>query len=253
MMLARAKKGVQESPPSLLKPIIISPPFGTYLNFSWATSVKGTWTAEPRKGSKILRAMKTIRRVDGGWVNRMGLLNKGMQRYSFKKDDVIYSLTSVSGEDFHEWDIVFYCMPHNKIIELNVSCPNATLDGISKKHLENFHANSKLVIIKLPPDNKVAMRVVRDAVSVGITHFHCCNTLPSDRGGISGEAVKSRALFLIMNIKREFPDTTVIGGGGIYTPQDVRDYREVGADHFSLATIWFTPWKVDKVINEIYS
>ena len=254
-MLARAKKGVQESPPSLLKPIIISPPFGTYINVSWATSVKGTWTVSPRPGSKILRAMKTIRKVDGGWVNKMGLLNNGIQNYSLDRDDVIYSITSTTGEDANwgsEWDMFFPLMPQDKIIELNLSCPNAILKVINQRHLEKFHDNCKLVIVKLPPDNKEAMSIVRDAVSVGITHFHCCNTLPSEKGGISGNAVKNRALFLIMNIKREFPETTVIGGGGIYTPQDVRDYREAGADHFSLATIWFTPWKVDKVIEEIY-
>lgn len=51
---------------SNLKRIIISPPFGTYLNFDWATSVKGTWTAFPRPGNRVLRAIRTMRHVEGG-------------------------------------------------------------------------------------------------------------------------------------------------------------------------------------------
>ena len=53
-------------------------------------------------------------------------------------------------------------------------------------------------------------------------------------------------------IKFEINDLTIIGGGGIYRPRDVRDYRDAGVDHYSLSTIWFTPSKVEAVKEEIY-
>lgn len=40
----------------------------------------------------------------------------------------------------------------------------------------------------------------------------------------------------------------MIAGGGIYGPQQLRQYQRAGAQHFSLATIWFTPWRVAKVV-----
>ena len=38
-----------------------------------------------------------------------------------------------------------------------------------------------------------------------------------------------------------------LAGGGIYSKEDVDRYRDNGADHFSLGTICFTPWKIKSV------
>ena len=46
-------------------------------------------------------------------------------------------------------------------------------------------------------------------------------------------------------------DVTIIAGGGIYTKQDVIDYRNAGADDFSISTAWITkPWNVKEIYNE---
>ena len=87
---------------------------------------------------------------------------------------------------------------------------------------------------------------------LGIRKIHLSNTIPTDKGGLSGYPLKKVNLSIVENvIKLELEDTEIIAGGGIYTPQDVIDYKNVGATSFSLSTIWFTPWKVKPVLKEI--
>ena len=75
------------------------------------------------------------------------------------------------------------------------------------------------------------------------------NTLDIGNGGLSGVEVKKFNLHYIPKIQKEFPELEIIAGGGIYTPQDVFDYASLGIENFSLSTIFFTPWKVKKVLN----
>ena len=74
--------------------------------------------------------------------------------------------------------------------------------------------------------------------------------MPTKKGGVSGAKLKKRNLQLVKFVSNNY-NFEIIAGGGIYTPQDVRDYAEAGAKHFSLSTVWFTPWRVKKVIEEI--
>ena len=89
------------------------------------------------------------------------------------------------------------------------------------------------------------------ADNAGFSAVHLCNTMPTPRGGQSGSMLKSLSLKWVERSKQICPNMKVIAGGGIYTPQDVIDYHNAGADYFSLATIWFTPWRVKKVVQQI--
>ena len=239
-----------------LQQIIISPPFGTYINVEWATSVTGTHTALARPGSRVLQFLKTVRPVRNGWVNKIGLINKGVEAYDYSNPHYLYSVAAVA--DKKEWDIILDAIPCNRMIELNVGCPNVSMAWPLRRHLAAFRLKSKLVVLKLPPPSLCSLGVkwknlIRLAFSVGITHFHTSNTIQTKKGGQSGRAIKPRALLAIDFIKTEFPESVVIAGGGIYRPYDVCDYREAGATHFSLATIWFTPWLVPAIVKEIRS
>lgn len=48
----------------------------------------------------------------------------------------------------------------------------------------------------------------------GWRQFHCSNTVPVDEGGLSGKSVKPHSLKLSEYISTNYPDTTVIAGGG---------------------------------------
>ena len=54
-----------------------------------------------------------------------------------------------------------------------------------------------------------------------------CNKCDYIFGGLSGPSVKPYSLDLIRYIKSKYKDTVVIGGGGIRSIKDVKDYKEV--------------------------
>ena len=58
----------------------ISPPFGNYLNLDKCISIKGSFTLEPRDGL-FKQIMKTLYfdTYYWGWVNKIGLRNKGIE------------------------------------------------------------------------------------------------------------------------------------------------------------------------------
>ena len=234
----------------ILPPIIISPPFGHYLHFSDAASVKGTYTAFPRPGNRLLRALKTVRKVPGGWVNKIGLANPGVASIRNFNSRNIYSFAIISDPE-KEWTTILEKLRDGLIIEINPSCPNTEKNLLPSEITLKLTLLLHELIIKLSPIYHYSFDVVEKAIGCGIDTFHCCNTIPTDLGGRSGNLLKQYSLHLIDKIKEKYPDVTIIGGGGIYTPQDVIDYHNAGAEHFSLATIFFTPWKVPKVIKEI--
>lgn len=239
-----------------LKDVIISPPFGNYLKFSWATSVAGTFTLRRRPGI-IKQAIKTIRLTDRGWVNRMGLRNKGVENIRSIDNSKIYSVSAIS--NYFDWTQILMYLSHNNLsaemVELNISCPNVhpgLEPGISFELAKKYSRAFKVVIAKLPPTIE-SISLFGKYYWYGIKTFHLCNTVPVDKGGLSGREVKAQSLYIINKIRTLYPhdNYTIIGGGGIYTPQDIVDYRNAGADHFSLSTIWFTPWKVISVVRFI--
>ena len=235
----------------LIHRTVISPPFGTYISLPQATSVKGTFTAHKRKG-KWLQIIKTLRKVPGGWRNQIGLRNAGVRCCYYTNVDPIYSFAAI--DSIEEWDkIIDSNMPFHMKAEINVSCPNAKHALPTKHNLYRFVINCRTAIVKLPPNVDNILNIVDTAIEAGIDTFHCCNTLPSPQGGISGQQLKPYSLKIIELIKNRYPTASIIGGGGIYSVQDVKDYANAGAEHFSLATVWFTPWKVKQIYDYIKS
>lgn len=238
-----------------MKDVIISPPFGTWLNLAWTTSVIGTFTYEKRPG-RFLQGIRTIRPTKGGWVNKVGLKNSGLQNpdmvFKIKKFKELDTIISIHGFDYTEWLLLHHWFLNNELnditLEMNISCPNVITTDFNTRAFGLFTNDFKNIIVKLPPNN---IELFRSAYDSGIRIFHCCNTLPTYRGGESGSILKPLSLEMIRQIRKEVDDVTIIGGGGIYTPEDVIDYHNAGADKFSLSTIFFTPWKISAVKQQI--
>ena len=59
--------------------LFISPPFGNYVNLPNTIPITGSFTLQPRKGL-FMQIIKTLRYSfeHGGWVNKIGLRNKGL-------------------------------------------------------------------------------------------------------------------------------------------------------------------------------
>lgn len=231
----------------MIKKILISPPFGHYLNFSWATSVDGTFTLERRNGL-IKQCIKTIRPIPGGWINKIGFRNPGIKNVKkFKK----YKIYSVSGMDrLTDWRIIMDYIPPHNMVELNVGCPNIQESSMSYDILLEYKSRFSFVSMKIPPTEK-ARYYIDLANMAGIDAIHLCNTIPTKNGGESGKRLKLESLKWISYSLTQNSKMPIIGGGGIYEPQDVIDYHNAGASYFSLGTIWFNPWKIPAVIRAI--
>lgn len=230
----------------LPKRFIISPPFGNYISKPWATSVLGSFTLHRRSGL-IRQAFKTIRPIPDGWVNRMGLRNPGLENIWSWDETKIYSVAAAGNQE--QWPMLLEAIPKGMMVELNLSCPN--LDYKEVMYDFSPYTEKFLLIAKLPP-NGTTMDMLHRCYSMGIRFFHLCNTLPTDRGGESGKRLREYSIEAIKKARDAYGnDINIIGGGGIYTPDDLQRYKEAGATYFSLATIWFTPWKVKPIIGSV--
>lgn len=234
-------------------PIIISPPFGTYFRPSWATPVLGSFTPRERPG-RFWRALKTIRPVRGGWRNDIGLRNPGIGSIQEVDGRCIYSIAAFNDIEWHvAFELLSSVVGHERavMVELNVTCPN-TLQDLPE--WQTYHVVQEYfdwVSVKLPCDMGRALRIAERALDAGLGVFHCTNAKRRVDGSYSGAAPREMALHLCEWVKRRWPETVVIGGGGIYTAEHARRFKDVGADHISLCTGLTRPWNIRGIRREI--
>ena len=209
----------------------------------------GTFTWQQRRGL-IKQCLKTIRPVKGGWRNSIGFRNPGMSNIkrftgSMRRGRDLYSIAALDSD----WSPFITQMPDGLTIEINIGCPTVGSYTISDDDINLFVKCFPELKVKLSPT--VDLDYIKRLHSLGVNKFHLSNTLPSNEGGISGYPLKRISLTLVektatMNLEK----LHIIAGGGIYKPQDIKDYRDAGANSFSLSTIWFTPWRVPAVYRE---
>lgn len=231
----------------------ISAPFGNYLKFKNAISVAGTFTVLPRPG-RVSQILKTLRyvRTDAGWSwrNKLGLRNPGLE---VAQRTVGYDkILSVAAIDNTDWTSIYKSISADRNIELNVSCPNLDShnDTTTWENFDKFpnKMTSQCCIVKIPPN--ATEKFIDNIVDMGYKQIHASNTLPTEQGGLSGKILIPHTLRIIKYIKRKHPHIKIIAGGGVTTPADVRIYKCAGADHISLGSVCFTPWKIKRIINE---
>lgn len=240
---------------SHLHPLIISAPFGNYVQPGDCTPTLGTFTNERRPG-RLMQIIRTVRYSPslGAWVNKIGLRNPGIDwltaRVREAKVSVADKLVSVHGFDAQQWDrllgVAAGLAPLG--IELNMSCPNIGHvnwpEWLFERAAERAAAAGHIVVVKVPPVNYRQM--VEQALGAGVRHIHCCNTIPVPAGGVSGKPLKPVALQCIRDVRsvaasKNINDLRIIGGGGITTPTDIDDYAAAGANHFAIGTKCFNP------------
>lgn len=234
----------------MLKKFLISPPFGSYIERDWATSVVGSFTLEKRPGL-IKQTIKTLRPIKGGWVNSIGFRNKGIKNVDFNilddKDSRLISIAGIGGDS--DWRQMANQIPNECMVEINVGCPNVGSYSIARSIILEYVDKFNLVTLKIPPTQEAMTMAINSYKHCGIKYVHISNTIPTERGGESGKRLKDLNIPFIKHMKLMLPDINIIGGGGIYSPQDLIDYKNAGADYYSLATVWFTPWKIKKIVD----
>ena len=231
----------------------ISAPFGNYLKFKNATSVAGTFTVLPRKG-RLKQIIKTLRYVktDAGWSwrNKLGLRNPGLEVAQRTVNfDKILSVAAINQTD---WTSIYNSISADRNIELNVSCPNLDShnDTTTWENFDKFPSKmrNRYCIVKIPPN--ATEEFIDNIVDKGYKQIHASNTLPTEQGGLSGKILMPHTLGIIRYIKRKHPYVEVIAGGGVSSIKDAKIYLSAGADHISLGSVCFTPWKIKKIIAD---
>ena len=218
--------------------LFISPPFGNYINLPYTVPIRGSFTLNERPG-KWSQIVKTLRYKStfGGWVNKIGLRNPGIDYAikTYKKGQII----SIAIMDKNELPILLKKIPQDMDIELNISCPNTDKHMINEGVSSFLNKKRKWCILKLSPTEE--FKNIDNYYTQGFRQFHCSNTIPTPLGGLSGPMLKYYNYILIKYIKKKFPDTEIIAGGGIQSINDIDFYKHIGATHFSISSVLFSP------------
>jgi len=219
--------------------LFINPPFGNYINLPKTISIRGSFTLEPRPGiiSQIFKTLRYSYKYQG-WINKIGLRNKGIDYAisTYQKDQII-SIAILKSSDIN---LINSKIPSDMNIEVNISCPNIEKNKITGlKNLLN--KKRKWCILKLSPITKDYE--IDEYYKIGFRQFHCCNTIPIDKGGLSGPKLIPYVSNQIKYIKKKYPETIVIAGGGIRSWNDILNYLDLNANHVGISTIIFNPIK----------
>ena len=231
--------------------LFISPPFGNYIHLPNTMSIKGSYTLKPRSGL-ILQIFKTLRYDRGlrGWVNKIGLRNPGidygLKHYNYKTD--IISIAIMNKNEINEF---VKKIPEDTNLEINISCPNTDKHMVNEGIHVFLNPKRTWCIIKLSPT--IDETLIDSYYKQGFRQFHCSNTLPVKNGGQSGSILIPFNNKLITYIKNKYNDTTIIAGGGIYNYNTLLHYKYLGASHFSLSTIFFSPFKTFSFLYKYYN
>jgi len=235
--------------------IFISAPFGNYIKSKRTISVHGTFTRNPR-GNRLWSVLKSLRydRRLGGWVNKLGLPNPGLHQglcnVDNKPSDVL-SISEIKRGDFQKMNNI---IPLNQSLEINFSCPNLgkklPLDGAG---IFTKVKSREWCIAKLSPltDGDELEFVIEH---LGFKQIHLSNTLPlpNGRGGLSGATLKPYTLELIDLVREQWGNRVeIIAGGGVSDFGGVMDYLKAGANHVSLGSVCFNPFKLRKLIKSL--
>ena len=226
----------------------ISAPFGNYIKPKGTIPVTGTFTLNAR-GNRFWAVLKTLRynSAQSGWVNRLGLPNPGI-REGLKKESTVISIAEIDKGDFQRLNVL---IPENQSIELNLSCPNLN-KKLSWESAKCFNSEkrewciAKLSPLTTPEELKFVVEFL------GFTQLHFSNTLPTVQGGLSGPMLRGYTTELIDLARSEYGNSVeIIAGGGVSDFGSVTNYLSNGADHVSIGSVCFNPFKLRKLLRKL--
>ena len=231
----------------------IAAPFGNWIKPVGCIPVTGTFTLHAR-GNVLWSVLRTLRWNSKlqGWTNNLGLPNPGVKVGLHKhiRGEVL-SIAEIERNDFKK---LYREIPEGIDIELNLSCPNLQNRNLPWDSTEIFARNKekrKWCICKVSPT--VTPEDLEFLITkLGFTQIHASNTLPIQHfGGLSGRTLIPYTLDIIRLIREEWPEVTIIAGGGVADFSGVYEYLNGGADHVSLGSVCFNPLALRKILKKI--
>ena len=256
---------------------------GDYLaDFPYAAYVPKTVTADARTGNPAPRVTETA----SGMVNAIGLENPGihawirqLSRWTTLRQPVIVSVGGnepaqyaavVAALEAHLAEAPAGTAPRIEGYELNVSCPNvssglqigadpaATAEVVAACR----EATDRFLLAKLTPNVRDVTEAGAAALGAGADGLSLVNTFKAlvlDRqtlkpflgnrtGGLCGPAIKPIALRMVAEVAQAFPDTPIVGMGGVMTGQDVLEFIACGATAVAVGAANFTAFEAPQRI-----
>ena len=205
----------------------------------------------------------------GGMLNSIGLQNIGVERFLAEvlpglgrfPARVVVNLFGYELDDYARLAARVDPCPGIAAVELNVSCPNVKKGGIQFGHdpevLERLvrsvrGATGKPLIVKLSPNATDPALLGAAAKAGGADILSAINTvlgmaidpwtrrprLHTNRGGLSGPAIKPIAVRIVFDVARKV-GLPVIGIGGVETVDDVVEFLLAGASAVQVGTALF--------------
>lgn len=235
--------------------LFISPPFGNYIHLPHTNCIKGSFTLEPRSGlfSQIIKTLH-YSFYHNGWVNKIGLRNPGIDyalnkyRSQLRSSNFILSIAILKEEEIQK---LLHRIPEDANLEINISCPNAETHMIDNGVNKFINPKRQWCILKVSPTIHHAK--LDTYYNMGFRQFHMSNTIPTPNGGLSGRSLIPYNKMNIQYMKEKYPDVVIIGGGGITDYKDISLYKQFGADHVSISSNWFNPYRALKLYIEFIS
>jgi dihydroorotate dehydrogenase len=167
------------------------------------------------------------------------------------------SIAETERGDFQKMN---HIIPLDQSLEINLSCPNIerlnNINGSSTLPMDNARLftrvkSRKWCIAKLSPlSSPEEIEFVIE--ELGFTQLHFSNTLPVNGGGLSGVTLKPLTMKLIDIVRERWGNRVeIIAGGGVRDFGGVSDYLAAGANHVSIGSVCFNPFKLRKLLRSL--
>ncbi len=213
-----------------------------------------TITPEPRAGNPQPRLLD----APGGAINSIGLENPGLDAFRGNvlprlRELATVRIVSLAGrtpDEISHLAAALETEPGVDWLELNLSCPNVRGETMADRPndvaayvREARSASRRPLLVKLPScDNLVALgEAALSAGADGLTLINavrglriCVDTgrafLARGTGGLCGPAILPIALARVFEARQAFPDTFLIGTGGVTRARDAIEMLCAGAN-----------------------
>ena len=223
---------------------------------------------KPRNG----RATPRMAETPSGMLNSIGLQGPGID--TFLEKDIPWLIEqqakiiiSIAGETVDEYGVLarrLRALSGISAVEVNISCPNVENRGqVFACHpdtavavIESVRRNiggELPIIAKLSPDVTDIVEIANAVINAGVDGLALINTLlgmvidtnsmrpklAGKTGGLSGPAIRPVAVRAIYQVHQAFPNTPIVGMGGVASGRDAFELILAGASAVSVGTATF--------------
>lgn len=218
------------------------------------------------------RATPRMAETPSGMLNSIGLQGPGID--TFLEKDIPWLveqqakvIVSIAGESVDEYGVLarrLRSVPGISALEVNISCPNVENRGqVFACHPDTATAVIEAVrrniggelpiIAKLSPDVTDIVEIAGAVINAGADGLALINTLlgmvidtntmkpklAGKTGGLSGPAIRPVAVLIIYQVHQAFPNTPIVGMGGVASGRDALELILAGASAVSVGTATF--------------